>query len=140
MKNINPQPIQGTTVRHPYDMANSIAVRAMGLGVIVPGWDASKSVRIAQVWERRAQMPSDPQPAKGFDVGARVRLRAESADRWADPKLMRRAKAQRAATVTAVIGTALPVRRRSYRIEFDRVGRERAFSETIPIYELEAIQ
>lgn len=74
-----------------------------------------------------------------FMIGDRVRLKPNSADTWIDPKLALRARRLTPATVKIVIGTALSDREKSYRIDFDSVGRMKTMSEIIPFRELEKI-
>lgn len=72
-----------------------------------------------------------------FKVGDRVVLRFDGADTWIDLKLRTRALRQVPGSVKSIIGTKIPVNRRSYRIEFDPSVRLKALSEIIPGYELE---
>jgi hypothetical protein len=76
-------------------------------------------------------------PVEAFVVGDRVRLRASGAENWIDPKLRLRARKGIPATVKIVVGARLPNRERSYRIEFDAIGRMRPMSEVIHVRELE---
>lgn len=76
-------------------------------------------------------------PTLVFAVGDRVRLRADGAENWIDQKLRLRALRGIPATVTAIVGTALSPRERSYRIEFDRISRLAPITEVIPMLELE---
>lgn len=57
-----------------------------------------------------------------------------------DHCLRRRALAGTPGTVTHIIGTALPVHRRSYCVYFDHIGRMRPISGIIPVKDLEDIQ
>lgn len=74
-----------------------------------------------------------------FAIGARVRLRADSADYWADPKLRLRARKGVTATVLHVLGARLPPLQRSYAVVFESVGQLNPRCQVVPVRELEAV-
>lgn len=82
---------------------------------------------------------SDKRATRELAVGDRVRLRSDDADSWIDPKIRRRAQLGRHATISSVIGTALREHKRSYRLDFDCVGREKPFSFMFERRYIEAI-
>lgn len=71
-----------------------------------------------------------------FQVGDRVMLDPQGAEGWIDPKLRLRARDRCPGTVRTIIGIACRAADRSYRIDFDVVGKKKPLSEIIPVREL----
>lgn len=71
-----------------------------------------------------------------FSIGDRVMLDPKGAECWIDPKLRLRARDRCPGTVRMVIGTACAAVDRSYRVDFDTVGKKRSLSEIISAREL----
>ena len=69
-------------------------------------------------------------------IGHRVMLHPERADTWIDPKMRLRVQRRCPATIRSVIGTKIPERERSYLIEFDAIGRMKAFVANVPRREI----